>query len=118
MTCSPHPTNPADFNIMRDMVKDGFFSVLATPNITARHIEEGIAHGQLLNNATQTVANAELESYRDIFIDLYLLSRARCMIVSGSSFTNAALFWGGPRLQSCTAGMYGRRRMRAAVRRV
>ncbi|KAG2437508.1 hypothetical protein HXX76_006157 [Chlamydomonas incerta] len=101
-----------DFNIMRRMVVAGFFRGVATPNITARHIQSKTVAAVL---DAEQARQADLNDYRDIFADLYLLSRARCMVfvpctgcpqMSTSTFTCAALFWGGRRVQSCTRGMH------------
>ncbi len=37
----------------------------------------------------------------DTFAEIYIMSRARCLLISVSGFSNMAVYWGGKQLLSC-----------------
>ena len=70
----------------------GEFRRLTTPNITAKHLERnGAAKG--------------LSPFQDVFVDLYVLSRARCLLTSYSGFSKMALWMGSQALVGCHRDM-------------
>ncbi|GLC40029.1 hypothetical protein PLESTB_001518700 [Pleodorina starrii] len=76
-----------DFNAFRHMVARGDVRKLTTPNITAKHIERGWADS--------------VGPFQDVFVDLYILSRSRCLITSWSGFSKLALWMGSRQLLHC-----------------
>ncbi|GLC42229.1 hypothetical protein PLESTB_000645000 [Pleodorina starrii] len=77
----------SDFNIFRQMVAKGVFREATTLNITAKHIDKG---------------HHSLETYNNIFVDLYVMARARCLMFSRSGFSKVALWMGGNDMIKCS----------------
>ncbi|GLI69540.1 hypothetical protein VaNZ11_014185 [Volvox africanus] len=81
-----------DFNIFRQFVLAGELRKVVTLNITARHLD----HFQ---------SEQSLEVFSDVFVDLYLMSRARCLLTSRSGFSKLALWMAGGQLLKCHRDM-------------
>ncbi|KXZ45378.1 hypothetical protein GPECTOR_55g284 [Gonium pectorale] len=79
-----------DFNVMRHLVLRGRLAQVVTPNITARHLDKPV-----VPVGVDPKVAAALDTFTDIFVDLYLLSRARCLLTSRSGFSKMALWMGG-----------------------
>ncbi|GIL74661.1 hypothetical protein Vretifemale_4590 [Volvox reticuliferus] len=77
-----------DFNAIRQLVAKGEFRKIITANITSKHIDK----------AKPNLGNVPFE---DTFIELYLLSRARCIITSWSGFSKLAVWMGSRSLLTC-----------------
>ncbi|GIL80084.1 hypothetical protein Vretifemale_9281, partial [Volvox reticuliferus] len=82
-----------DFNIFRQLVMRREFHKITTINITARHIDKG--------GGSNDGINGGMQSYQEVFVDLYMLSRARCMLTSWSGFSKLALWMGTAPLLKC-----------------
>ncbi|GLC49267.1 hypothetical protein PLESTB_000200600 [Pleodorina starrii] len=77
-----------DFNVFRSFVHSGQLARVVALNMTARHIDNK--------------AGVEpLDVFQDIFVDLYLMSRARCLLTSHSGFSKLALWMAGGQLLRC-----------------
>ncbi|GIL74906.1 hypothetical protein Vretimale_2526 [Volvox reticuliferus] len=81
-----------DFNIFRQFVLAGELRKVVTLNITARHID-------------RDQSEHSLEVFNGIFVDLYLMSRARCLLTSRSGFSKLALWMAGGQLLRCHRDM-------------
>ncbi|EFJ43964.1 hypothetical protein VOLCADRAFT_95798 [Volvox carteri f. nagariensis] len=76
-----------DFNGFRDLVLRGEFRKLVTANVTPVHIDK--------------VKKGDLAIFQNVFVDLYLLSRARCLLTSFSGYSKLALWMGTAELRNC-----------------
>ncbi|GLC43638.1 hypothetical protein PLESTM_001498400 [Pleodorina starrii] len=81
-----------DFNVFRHFVHSGQLARVVTLNLTARHID---------NKA----GVESLDVFQNIFVDLYLMSRARCLLTSRSGFSKLALWMAGGQLLRCHRDM-------------
>jgi hypothetical protein len=43
----------------------------------------------------------QMHMLTDTFAEVFAMSRARCLLMSFSGFSNMAVWWGGPQLLSC-----------------
>ncbi|GIL53661.1 hypothetical protein Vafri_9298 [Volvox africanus] len=78
-----------DFHVFRQFVMRGEFQNIRTINITAQHIDR------------DSNKNVTMQSYQEVFVDLYVLSRARCMLTSWSGYSKLALWMGTAPLLKC-----------------
>ncbi|GLC50644.1 hypothetical protein PLESTB_000402600 [Pleodorina starrii] len=81
-----------DFNVFRHFVHSGQLARVVTLNLTARHIDN-------------KVGVVTLDVFQNIFVDLYLMSRARCLLTSHSGFSKLALWMAGGQLLRCHRDM-------------
>ncbi|GIL48327.1 hypothetical protein Vafri_4605 [Volvox africanus] len=77
-----------DFNAMRQLVAKDEFRNIITANITSKHIDN-------------SKPNPGSVPFEDTFVDLYMLSRARCIITSWSGFSKLAVWMGSRSLLTC-----------------
>ncbi|GLC40458.1 hypothetical protein PLESTF_001955600 [Pleodorina starrii] len=86
-----------DFNIFRQFVAEGQLRRVTTLNITARHIEHTEQQSAVLEAQHQQQQHA-VQTTINIFVDLYLMSPARCLLTSRSGFSKLALWMAGGQL--------------------
>ncbi|EFJ42838.1 hypothetical protein VOLCADRAFT_107083 [Volvox carteri f. nagariensis] len=79
-----------DFNIFREFVLEGHLKKVVTLNITAHHIDHQESSSEIFNG---------------IFVDLYIMSHARCMLTSRSGFSKLALWMASDKLRKCHRDM-------------
>lgn len=85
----------SDFNAARHFIRKGYLTNVATPNITAMHIDKDQS---LVGGGSR----ARGDAFLDVFVELTLLSRAACLLTSHSGFSLTALWMSdNPGLAAC-----------------